>query len=243
MSASVPPVAIMADGMDLVRGGSSLKRRASVKSFTSNKKAKLSEPQKAQVKKTIKQILSNHIQQKVHFHYATHSVDVAGAVDHLTAIAQGVGERQRIGNAIRPTRLKMRIHSGIGDNTNMLRFIIFRWHPSAAAGVPTLASVTEDVAPTNLLGTTGAPLIPLNWPDKSQFTVLYDRSFVLDANAPQQVLLNLELFGKKVNPRIHYVDTSTSAVLNGLYIAFVSDSGAVAHPTLTYTLQLEFEDA
>lgn len=234
--------------MDIVRGGSSLKRRASVASFKANKKAKLSEPQKAQVKKTIKQILANHIQNKVHFDYHAVTVDLAGAVHHLTPIGQGVGERQRIGNSIRPVRMKMKVHTYAADSTNLLRFVIFRWHPSAAAGVPTPSSVFENTAPTALIGTTGAPLIPIKWADRSDFTVLYDRTFVLEAGAtgdgsPNHVLLNLELFGKKINTRINYVDGSTTAVMNGLYLAYISDSGVASHPGLTVCTQLEYEDA
>lgn len=234
----------MSDAMDIVQGGPSLKRKASfVMAAPPSKRAKLSEPQKAQVKKTIKQILSNQIQNKVFMAYHTASVDFAGGVHHITAIPQGAGERARVGNSIRPTRLRMRVHASVADNTNMLRFIVFRWHPSAASGVPTPSSILENTAPTALLGTTAAPLIPLNWADKSQYTVLYDRAFVLDSQAPQQALLNLELYGKKINTRIHYVDASTTAVLNGIYVCYLSDSGVAAHPPFTFTSELQYEDA
>lgn len=233
----------MSEAMNIVRGGSSLKRRASVKSFGANKKAKLSEPQKAQVKKTIKQILANHIQHKQWVEFHTVNVDFSGGVYHITPIPQGVGERARVGNSIRPKRLKMRVHSAIADNTNMVRMIIFRWHPSAAAGVPTPASILDDTAPTIHLGTTAAPLMPHNWDDRSMYTVLWDRTFVLDSQAPQQAVLTLDLYGKKLGSRISYVDSSTTAVMNGLYVLYVSDSGVAAHPSLSFTSELEFEDA
>lgn len=234
----------MSDAMDIQQGGPSLKRKASfILAEPVRKKSKLSEPQKAQVKKTIKQILANHIQDKLWIAAHTASVDFVGGVYHITAIPQGVTERSRVGNSIRPKRLRMRIHAGIGDNTNMVRMVVFRWHPSAAAGVPTVYSILEDTAPTAFVGTSNAPLMPYNWADKQMYTVLWDRTFVLDAQSPQQAVVNLELYGKKLNPRINYVDASTSAVLNGLYVMYISDSGAVSHPTLTFTSELTFEDA
>lgn len=233
----------MSEAMDIVRGGSSLKRRASVKSFGPNKKAKLSEPQKAQVKKTIKQILANHIQNKQWIDFHTVGVDFNGGVYHISPIPQGVGERARVGNTVRPKRLKLRVHCGIADNTNMVRMIVFRWHPSAAAGVPTPASILDNTAPTIHLGTTNAPLMPHNWDDRSMFTVLWDRTFVLDSQAPQQAVLTLDLYGKKMSPRISYVDGSTTAVMNGLYVLYVSDSGIATHPILTFSSELTFEDA
>lgn len=233
----------MSEAMDIVRGGSSLKRRASVASFKANKKAKLSEPQKVQVKKTIKQILSNHIQNKLWTDAHTASVDFAGGVYHITPIPQGATEHSRVGNSIRPKRLRMRVHAGVADNTNMVRMIIFRWRPSAATGVPTPASILDNSAPTAFIGTTNAPLMPLNWNDRSMYSVLWDRTFVLDSQSPQQAVLTLDLFGKKLSPRIEYVDASTTAVLGGLYVLYISDSGAVSHPSLTFVSELEFEDA
>lgn len=160
----------------------------------------------------------------------SYTLSSTGTIINITpAIAEGTGADERIGDQITLKSFFLRFLLEVADTYNQIRFVIFRWHDDSS---PTIAKVFAPLV--NLLTYTMQPLNPDN---AQNIQVLYDNLFQLDTYHPaalDKIFLNKGLGAAHWN--------GTTAEKGQLYIAAVSDSNAVSHPSLYISWRLKFTD-
>lgn len=146
------------------------------------------------------------------------------------AIAQGVGQANRIGNAIWARGVRIYFPVQPGDNINNLRFICV----SAKSGTPTQPSSTA-LFVQNLLSNGGSASTQWTFPvDTNRFRVHFDKTFYLKFNAVDgstATSVPTTRFLKKFvkfNRKLFWDDAGI--INNDLYLVAISDSSAVPHP-------------
>lgn len=162
--------------------------------------------------------------------------DNQGYVICLTNIAQGTTDQERVGDKILPKSIHMRYKLTATDAQNLMRIIIFRWHPVAATGgaPPAAADILFQ-----LTGTANAPLDGYEVDSRSQFAVLYDRCHNLNTTDKTSVLVNKFIKCGKIPVKY---DAGTTTAADHLWLFIISDSGAIAHPTFQGTARLLYND-
>jgi hypothetical protein len=151
----------------------------------------------------------------------------------LTAVAVGTGNNTRTGQEIHAKKLELDMLFVIADTYNIVRVIFFEWLPSDTSDSPNANEIysTAYSAGNNEQYCCTNPLKP------SRFKVLRDMTVVLDvAHVAQHKHVSLRL-----NNRLMF-DTGVTTGRNHVYMAIVSDSSAVSHPTVAYTWVLSFEE-
>jgi len=192
---------------------------------------KVSKTVKSYVKKTLASGIENKYIDAVYSSYQpTYSY---GFISFLAFPGtQGPGISQRIGNAIKPTKISFR-GQYYGGNTHILRMIVFRWHPNTA---PTGALVLENV----YASTFRAPFTPYNYENRGMYTILKDKTYNLSAGGPNNVLINFDLKGKKL-AQVKW-DQAGANVSNGVYVIMIQD-GVVTLNTVDMVVRTWYEDA
>lgn len=167
----------------------------------------------------------------IHTDHGVTSVDWSGTLYDLCSIAQGDTDGTRDGDTIMPTSLYLRGSFVLGDNTNTMRFIIFRWLDSTT---PAASDIFQGG-----LGSLFAPYSPMNVDGRAKFNVLYDQFIKLGSGDNIQLLdQTLSLAAKP----IQYAAGTTTGT-NKIYAVVVSDSGAASHPGAAWCHQLRFTDS
>jgi hypothetical protein len=163
-------------------------------------------------------------------------VTYAGTVTSLSDVPQGDTDSTRDADTLMPTSLVMRFGMTVGDTTNFFRVIIFRWH--SALSVPTVVQVLQ-----NASSSTGGVYSDFNHDLRSNFQVLFDKTFTLGTTAVtsnQVVFFNKTL--KMARKPIQYTSGSTSGS-DKIYFLAISDSAAIPNPTWNYAFRLNFTDS
>lgn len=149
-----------------------------------------------------------------------------------TIITQGAGETNYIGKMITPTHLTVRGTMGLADATNFVRIMILQ---DRSAGVPTIPNLLQG-------SSTFSVISALDRSYNDTYRVLYDKLFTLtDVSTPVKAF-KIKISGKKL-ARIYFNSASGALERGGIYIAMVSDSAAVVHPTITAYWRLFFKDS
>lgn len=170
------------------------------------------------------------------------TIDYNGGSVNLTySIAQGTDYVNRIGSQITLRGIHLDYNLQIADTTNYMRVIIAQFIQNTGLAVPTITTLLESTT----LGTTNAPMAMYNWTYRQNWIVLYDRLHKL-TSVSQPVLVvrkrvRIRYAKKKIiyNPGAGPTYTGT----NQVYMFVVSDSSAVAHPSISYQYRLLFDDA
>lgn len=139
----------------------------------------------------------------------------------------GTGQNQRVGTSIQLDSVHFRGQFIIGDTTNVIRVLVFRWLVDNNSDVPSASELfdsTSDVFSGTIL---------LN---PKRFKVLHDEVISMDTYHPTKVW-NLKL---KLNSRATF-SSGTSGV-GHIYTALLSDSGGIPHPSVSYDYQLLWKD-
>jgi len=164
-------------------------------------------------------------------------------------IPQGVSDSNRIGDQLTWTGVKIRFEitnslGALADQFNNMRLVILQWKPNS---IP----VNTDVF---LTGPTGAVDIysTYNHDRRTEFIILHDETFrtVGNINTANSVgtcctttgVLERNISVRYAQKNAHFAGGGLTAA-NMLYIALVSDSAAVPHPTITYQMKTFFRDA
>lgn len=181
-------------------------------------------------RKTVPKYIQKYVQSKINVNQETKHVnsnvldlDISSTstnVDVLN-IAQGTDRFERLGNEIRVTGFYGKFQMIGGDSTNVIRAIMY---------------IPKDPSAT-LTGANTYGLI-----DPNVATVLYDRLHTTTLNGPNTKVFTI---AKKFRGRglpVQWDDTNTLKK-NRIRLLFVSDSGAVDHPTLSYHWACYFKDA
>lgn len=146
----------------------------------------------------------------------------------LTAIEEGNDYGNRNGRRINVRKIQLQGYFLIADTTNMCRVLVLQELENSA-------TLTSDLF-------TGTPSVTsLRNPEMiNKYRVLWDKVVSLTAvSRPQTGMVSLF---KKCNIDVRYNGTTGSPCHNNIFIAYVSDSGSVTHPTFIYTSRIYFTD-
>lgn len=165
--------------------------------------------------------------------HTANNIDFSGQIDNLTQIPQGDTDLTRDGDQVRLTSFQLRANIRVGDNTNTIRLIVFRWNDNNAVVVPAPADLITAIS------TGEAPLGAYQQDNvrSRRFNVLFDRLYSVDANNPQVVLK----IKKRMSSTINFNGGGTGG-RGHIYFMYISDSGAATHPTINYAYKFVFID-
>lgn len=154
-------------------------------------------------------------------------------IDPLTEIAQGDGEQDRDGDAIKIVSGFIRMAFSAVDSTNILRCTLIRWR---SATTPTAAEIYDDTT----IGANGAIFSPFNHNRRSLFTVLMDKFIDIEnhTSGDIQKMINVSI---PPQPKTVF-DASALTGINKLYFIFSSDSTAASHPSVVYRGDINYVD-
>jgi len=151
----------------------------------------------------------------------------------LSAVTVGTGNNTRTGTEITAKKLEINLLFVIADTYNIVRVIVFEWLPSDSSDVPSGGEIFS----TAYSSGNNEQYCLLNPIRPSRFKVLKDITVNLDV---AHVSLHRRL-AFKMNHKVSF-DTGGTTGRNHLYMAIVSDSTAVTHPTVALSWTLSFEE-
>lgn len=156
-----------------------------------------------------------------------------GSMVDLSAVPQGDNDSSRDGDslAIRSTRMKGHIIAA--DTTNVVRLILFHWLDDST---PTISNVLSGNYTSGSVNVVDAPY---THDQRRKIRVLWDRTFNLHSGQDQVVFDTRYL--KPKQKKIAYTAAGTTGY-NKIWMLMVSDSAAVAHPSVAYVNRLTFND-
>jgi hypothetical protein len=200
---------------------------------SSNKNKKSTEhPTTSQVVSMVKSIKNSQKQLKFLYNDSTTTSlnTTPNFFDITSLITQGVTSAQRVGYSIQLKELQFNVITVLGDTTNLIRLVCFRWRPSTTSDTPSIGE---------LMNSSVAPWVGQFLPfQPSRFQILSDVTFNMDAAHVQlQTTYTVPLKGI-----ITQYDLSANTGMNHIYLMYVSDSGVAPNPTIRYTNQLLFKD-
>lgn len=151
------------------------------------------------------------------------------------AIVQGDTDINRDGDKARMLSLSIRANLIYGDTTNVVRMVVFQWY-SGSNSIP-LENVTEasDASGRQWMS-------PYKHDHAGKFKILYDKTYSLSNSSHQQYTIRKTIRFKGKNSYVTFNNGSTTINENAVYVAFVSDSAGIPHPTLNYYYRLRFSD-
>jgi hypothetical protein len=194
--------------------------------ITKNKKSK-------EISHLIKSI-SNQNKEKKWLHHSNYNIVQSStfAFVDLTDMTQDVTENGRIGTSARIKSLTIGVNFIVADASNRLRTFVFVWFPN---------TISDNPADTELLidTTTGYSIMaPFVQTKPSRFKVLMDETINVDTYNIQKSMK------RKINVD-RTVSFNTGNVTTGaghIYICFLSDSGVVTHPSLSFDCMVTYTD-
>lgn len=190
---------------------------------------------KKAVKKEVKKALNKELEVK-QIEAAFTMTPILGAINLqlVNGIAVGADDFQRVGNQIKAKALRIKGDIQFADSVNKVRMlVILDKQPNNA--IPALA---------DLFTFTATPLISFKSSDNNaRFTFLRDKTYTIGSGGPVGKAIDWYI---KCGFKTHY--TSNNATIadirtNALYIAFMTDSGAVPNPILNACYKFEYTDA
>lgn len=159
------------------------------------------------------------------------NVTSAGFITVLSnTIATGVTNKTRVGHQINMKSLLVRYNLTIGDTTNIIRCIVFRWN---APSSPSVTDILELIPSSSIVW----PLSPLKYEERMNIQVLYDQLHALSADNGSHVE---KLYIKK-DLKINW-DDSANPINGHVYFLAISDSTSSFHPTIGLASRLRFID-
>lgn len=158
--------------------------------------------------------------------------DYGATCTSITDIGQGDTDSTRDGDKCLPKSIKLRLGLTAGDTTNFMRLMIIRWH----SNVSTLAAGNV----LQYLSSALAPFSPLSHDGRSEFNVIWDRTYVLGTQ--MYPVLNIKKFIKLAPHPIKFSAAGTDG-RDKLFLIGVSDSAAAAHPNVSGYIRVEYTDS
>ena len=163
-------------------------------------------------------------------------------------VTQGVTDSNRIGDELTwvSAKLRFEIVNSLGvasDNYNNFRFVIFQWHPNSTP-------VATDVF---ISGPSGAPDIYSTYGHdrRHEFTIVYDECFKTVGNGQAATspftsmtttgVQNRDISFRFAKKKCSFVGAGVTAT-NLFYVALVSDSTTIPHPTISYQIKTFYRD-
>lgn len=164
------------------------------------------------------------------------SITTAAVIFSLSDVTQGVTDNTRVGDTLLPKRLYIKMNFvGADVPANIMRVVIFRWNMSTVSDVPGLSEILESTAQP--------VLAPFAQDNRQRFTMLYDRTWVLNPNAASQTNSIVAMKTLKLAKKPIQFNAGTVDGMFKIYALFVSDSGAITHPTVAFSSRLNYTDS
>lgn len=164
------------------------------------------------------------------------SIDFSGEISQkLVDPTQGNGFNQRIGDVINLQSIKIRGTVLVGSTTNYMRIVLFRWRSDSNLDIPAV----DKIFGSSYTGSGLAPYSPIE-AEKSvreKFTVLGDKFVVCHQDKPL-VAFN---FNRKLNTKV-YFNRAGQQGKGHIYMAFLSDDGAITYPAVTWVAETVYTD-
>lgn len=170
---------------------------------------------------------------------ATEAVDYAGTAHHdITAIAQGSTVNTRVGDRMRFKSAHITMTVIPGDAVNVFRCIVYQWHPLSTGAAPVPSSVLTHTSDAY------AAISPYTVNNENDYSILYDKTWNLNAYDMAQKTINIWIkSGKFLKRDIHYQTGSSTVHKNGIYLLLISDSSAAAHPQAIWHVRTRWADS
>lgn len=201
-------------------------------------------------RKEVKQLIIKPMELKYGItNQATRVVGTTALIDYITAVSQGSGDNQRIGDTLNwcgKMEMAVQFHNGAGANSGpwtTFRFIMFQWHPNST---PVAANILLNGA-NGAIGVTSR----YNHDLRQEYKIILDKVIHLVGNgssatqpyAPNvQRLKVYKISTKKITKRAQF-SGGTTAGTNGIYCLYITDSGAATLPTIEYSFKMFWRDA
>lgn len=194
--------------------------------------------------RAVKRIAQSQAEKKCYIESNNFGASTATTPEPIAEVAQGDLVSEREGNQINPAGLTINYvpysaaeTAGVDEKYNIVRTIIFQWHPDNAADAPTLSEI--------LSSTSYAYISPYQCKQgQSKFTILHDSTQTLNQNYADVEKLGqvTKVFipGKKMR-KMQFSGTATTGT-NMLYLVIVSDSTTSNHPNVDYSYNFRFYD-
>lgn len=216
------------------------KRRFKKRTF---KPKTLGKVQKRQVKKMIHGVAEKKYQDQAPTFVSNIVVPNTGTIldiSNFNLIIPGDNQFQREGIKISPQNLNMRGSVAIpnlGDVTNNIRMIIFRWNEASSISVPSIS----DILYNNGSGTARL------WSSYSKeavgrYAILLDKTYSMSADGTRMYHFNYNFNKKHKSWVSNIVYNTTISNKYNYYMLLISDSAAAPHPVIDYETRLTFTD-
>ncbi len=162
--------------------------------------------------------------------FSATGIDFSGGISDLCDVPQGDTDLSRTGDQVTPMSVEIRANVVVGDTTNLVRFILFRWNEPST---PTASQILLQNATAN------APLAHYVADNLRQgrFEVLKDTLFTLDA---AHVNAGLELKIKLPEGRAMAYTAGGTTGSGKLWVLWISDSGGVPNPQVAMQTRFVF---
>lgn len=200
------------------------------------------------ISKKIKLALNANLEKKFLIVSGNQSLSTTWSLIRLTGVPQSSTVDQsdsvRIGDAIRMTSLRLSYSLFYGDSTNVIRVVAFQYklQDDNAVTAPVISQIVQSPGTYPFLSTFNHDHLRAG-----DFHVLYDRVHFLSQTAEDFSNLykwkrNIRLMDKWTTKNIEFIGGTANGKQH-IYLAAVSDSGAVSHPNMAYYSKLTFTDA
>lgn len=193
-------------------------------------------------KQQVKAMLDSTLKENMELKYYDTSdsatgIGFSGFASSLCTPAQGDTDTTRDGDRIHIERVWFHYGWSNGDNTNVVRVILFQWFPNSAPAVSDILLHT---------GSAQAPWSDFNWDNRQEYKILYDKTWYLSAyyNGGAKVKgLSKPLIIKNGFRRNLQFQAGATTGTNQIYKLILSDSGAVPNPLFNSWSRIEFTDS
>jgi len=198
--------------------------------------ASLSSLQKAQISKMIQAKEEIKIKD---INFVSAAVSTGATTLVLTAIPQGMDQGSRIADQIRILGFKINWQVYCADTTNVLRTIFWTYKPNSANFAPSGNVVMN-------YGSSGVSVQPdsqLNWQNRKDYKIHYDKEYNLSLNANPMEITQMRVNIPEKYQKVDFISSGATTGLGHLCLTTVSDSAAASHPYITGTIRLFYQDA
>lgn len=184
---------------------------------------------KSQITRSLETKYYNRLNQSI-------SPDYTGVLYDLTQlITQGDTVAQREGDRINLRDIEWRGQLSLADSHNYLRFALIQVHYDSQGHTPVASDFLETVS--NGL----APVSIWKWENRSEYTVLWDKTYLLDSTTTPVAQFSGKVGPQKLSKPVLY-NPGLSTGIGHVYLLTISDSAAVSHPTFDYDMRIKYKD-
>jgi hypothetical protein len=164
----------------------------------------------------------------------SYNANVTGQVYPLTNIAEGVGQNQRTGLSVQPTKLHVNYYAAQGTNHAMLRVFILTDLQQQPDTIPLMSDVLQAyTSPINSFYSKS---------EKHRFKILYDHTHVMTVGEEahtEKVSLTLNISG--LGPSTFNGVAAGDLQKNHYYLAFINDQ-VLNPPSYIFSSLYEYND-